>query len=84
MEPGFLQKPGLLILDKKLDGFINHIVGVPPMSGKIDFFYPLGEGNIHVYGGFYDLIKDREFTETTEKDYNEAIRRMKRVVSCPF
>lgn len=66
-----------LILDKKLDGFVRHLVGVPPVAGKIDFFYPLGEGNIHVYGGYYDLIKDRDFTETTEKDYNEAIRRMK-------
>jgi glycerol-3-phosphate dehydrogenase len=66
-----------LILDKKLDGFIHNIVGVPPSAGKIDFFYPLGEGNIHVYGGQYDQIKDREFTETTEKDYNEAIKRMK-------
>lgn len=68
-----------LILDKKLEGFVRNIVGVPPSAGKIDFFYPLGEGNIHVYGAQYDLIKDREYNETTEKDYEEAITRMKKI-----
>lgn len=68
-----------LLLDKKLNGFINNIVGLPPDAGKIDFFYPLGEGNIHIYCGYYDLIKDREFTETTSKHYNDAIERAKTI-----
>jgi glycerol-3-phosphate dehydrogenase len=69
-----------LLLDKKLEGTITNIVGVPPDAGKIDFLYPLGEGNIHVYGGYYDLIKDREFTETTREHFDDAIRRMKQLV----
>jgi len=69
-----------LILDKKLEGTINHIVGIPPDSGKIDFLYPLGEGNIHVYGGYYDLVENREFTETTRENYDDAIARMKQLV----
>ena len=66
-----------LVMDKKLDGFINNIVGLPPDADKIDFFYPLAEGNIHVYCGCYDLIEDRDFTETTRHDFDETIGRMK-------
>jgi glycerol-3-phosphate dehydrogenase len=69
-----------LILDKKLDGIVTNIVGIPPGAGKIDFLYPLEEGNIHVYGSDYDLIHDRDFTETTEENYDDAIRRMKALV----
>ena len=69
-----------LLLDRKLEGTITNIVGVPPDAGKLDFLYPLGEGNIHVYGGYYDLIKEREFTETTHENFNDAIRRMKQLV----
>ena len=71
-----------LILDKKLDGTIGHIIGIPPDSGKIDFLYPLGEGNIHVYGGDYDPVEDRDFTETTQANYEDAIARMKQLVPC--
>lgn len=69
-----------LILDKKLEGTIKHIVGIPPDSGKIDFLYPLEEGNIHVYGGYYDLVENRNFTETTRENYDDAIARMKKLV----
>jgi glycerol-3-phosphate dehydrogenase len=69
-----------LVLDKKLDGIINNIVGIPPDPGKIDFLYPLGEGNIHVYGGYYDKSEDRDFMETTRENYDDAIARMKKLV----
>jgi glycerol-3-phosphate dehydrogenase len=69
-----------LLLDRRLEGTITNIVGVPPDVGKIDFLYPLGEGNIHVYGGYYDPIEDREFTETTHENFDDAIRRMKQLV----
>ncbi|MCF8050394.1 MAG: FAD-dependent oxidoreductase [Desulfobacterales bacterium] len=71
-----------LILDKKVKGTISHIVGIPPDAGKIDFLYPMEEGNIHVYGGNYDLIEDREFTETTRENFDDAISRMKKLVPC--
>ena len=71
-----------LILDKKLEGIINNIVGIPPDAGKIDFIYPLGEGNLHVYGGYYDPIEDREFTDTTRDNFDDAISRMKQLVPC--
>ncbi len=71
-----------LIMDKKLDGTIRHIIGIPPDSGKIDFLYPLGEGNIHVYGANYDLVEDRDFTETTQANFDDAIARMKQLVPC--
>lgn len=69
-----------LILDKKLDGIINNIVGIPPDAGRIDFLYPLREGNIHVYGSNYDKIEDREFIDTTRENYDDAIERMKKLV----
>jgi glycerol-3-phosphate dehydrogenase len=69
-----------LILDKRLDGIIHNVVGIPPEAGKIDFLYPLGEGNIHVYGGYYDLIEDGDFVDTTSENYDDAIVRMKRLV----
>ena len=69
-----------LLLDRKLAGTITNIVGIPPGAGKIDFLYPLGEGNIHVYGGYYDQIKEREFTATTHENFNDAIQRMKQLV----
>lgn len=71
-----------LLLDKKLAGTINHIVGIPPDAGKIDFIYPMGEGNLHVYGGYYDPIKDREYTDTTEENFDDAINRMKQLIPC--
>jgi len=69
-----------LILDKRLAGTINHIVGPPPGPGRIDLLYPLSEGNIHVYGANYDHIEDRDFTATTEAHFADGIRRMKRLV----
>jgi glycerol-3-phosphate dehydrogenase len=69
-----------LILDKKLEGTIHNIIGIPPDPGKIDFLYPLEEGNIHVYCGYYDLIEDRDFIDTTRDNFNDAIARMKRLV----
>jgi glycerol-3-phosphate dehydrogenase len=69
-----------LILDKKLEGTIHNVIGIPPDAGKIDFLYPLGEGNIHVYGSYYDLIDDREFMDTTYDNYEDAIFRMKHLV----
>ncbi|RLC08614.1 MAG: hypothetical protein DRH43_09755, partial [Deltaproteobacteria bacterium] len=71
-----------LVLDKRLEGTINNIIGLPPDPGKIDFLYPLGEGNIHVYGGYYDHIGDREFTDTTKENYDDAISRMQQIVPC--
>lgn len=69
-----------LVLDKKLNGTINNIIGVPSDPGKIDLLYPLEEGNIHVYGANYDRIEDRDFIETTRDDYDDAIVRMKQLV----
>jgi len=69
-----------LVFDKKLNGLINNIVGIPPDAGKIDFFYPLGEGNIHVYAGYYDPNEDKEFMETTQENYDDAFVRMKSLV----
>lgn len=69
-----------LVFDKKLNGLINNIVGIPPDAGKIDFFYPLGEGNIHVYAGYYDPSEDKEFMETTQENYDDAFVRMKSLV----
>jgi glycerol-3-phosphate dehydrogenase len=69
-----------LLLDKKLEGIINNIIGIPPDPGKIDFLYPLEEGNIHVYCGYYDLIEDRDFIDTTRDNFNDAIARMKKLV----
>lgn len=69
-----------LILDKRLEGIISNIIGIPPEAGKIDFLYPLLEGNIHVYGSYYDLIKDRDFMDTTRENYDDAIARMKQLV----
>ncbi len=69
-----------LLLDRRRLGTITNIVGVPPEAGKIDFLYPLGEGNIHVYGGYYDPIEDRDFTETTFENFDDAVRRMKQLV----
>ncbi|MGD0624751.1 MAG: FAD-dependent oxidoreductase [Thermodesulfobacteriota bacterium] len=69
-----------LLLDKKLEGIINNIIGIPPDPGKIDFLYPLEEGNIHVYCGYYDLIEDRDFIDTTRDNFKDAIARMKKLV----
>jgi glycerol-3-phosphate dehydrogenase len=69
-----------LVLDKKLDGIIRNIIGIPPDPGKIDLLYPLEEGNIHVYGGYYDPIEDRDFIDTTRDNFNDAIIRMKQLV----
>ncbi len=71
-----------LILDKKLEGTIDHIIGIPPDAGKIDFLYPLQEGNIHVYGGYYDPVDDREYTDTTRENFDDAVSRMKQLVPC--
>jgi glycerol-3-phosphate dehydrogenase len=69
-----------LVLDKKLNGIINNIVGIPSDPGKLDVLYPLEEGNVHVYGAYYDHIEDREFVETTREHYEDAIVRMKQLV----
>lgn len=69
-----------LVLDKKLNGVINNIVGIPADPGKIDLLYPLEEGNIHVYGAYYDLIEDRDFIDTTRDNYDDAIIRMKQLI----
>lgn len=69
-----------LILDKRLAGTINNIVGLPPDAGKIDYLYPLEEGNIHVYGANYDLIEDRDFMDNLRENYDDAIARMKQLV----
>jgi len=69
-----------LVLDKKLNGIINNIIGIPSDPGKIDLLYPLEEGNIHVYGGYYDRIEDRDFIDTTRDNFDDAIIRMKQLV----
>lgn len=69
-----------LILDKSRAGTISNIVGIPPAPGKIDWLYPLGEGNIHVYGSNYDHIEDRDFTATTREHFDDAIKRMQALV----
>ncbi len=71
-----------LVLDKNRGQVIGNIVGLPPAPGRIDFLYPLGEGNIHVYGANYDHIDDRDFTATTRENFDDAIRRMRALVPC--
>jgi len=68
------------IFDKKLNGLINNIVGIPPDAGKIDFFYPLTEGNLLAYAGYYDKSEDREFMETLQENYDDAFPRMKSLI----
>lgn len=71
-----------LVLDKNRRDVINNIVGIPPAPGKIDFLYPLSEGNIHVYGANYDHIDDRDFTATTREHFDDALSRMQALVPC--
>ena len=68
------------IFDKKLEGLINNIVGIPPDAGKIDFFYPLETGNLLAYAGYYDKSEDREFMETLQENYEDAFPRMKSLI----
>jgi len=68
-----------LVLDKKLDGIINNIVGIPPDAGRFDFLYPLGEGNIHVYGAKYEQC-ERNAMDTNRETIDYAIKRMKLMV----
>ena len=66
-----------LVLDRNRAGTVRNIVGIPPAPGKIDWLYPLSEGNIHVYGAYYDHIEDRDFTATTRENFEDAINRMR-------